>query len=54
MPDVTDTAQLNIDAEETMCVAVSAVVGLLGIILGLVVGIVATLLLMRNRRRNGV
>ena len=55
MTDVTaDTAQPNIDAKETMYVAVSAAVGVLGIILGLVVGIVATVLLMRKRRRKGV
>ena len=54
MTDVTDPAQPNIDAEETIYVAVSTAVGVLGIILGLVVGIVATVLLMRNRRRKGV
>ena len=53
MTDVTDTAQSNIDAEETMYVAVSAVVGVLGIILGLVVGIVVTVLLMRKKQRKG-
>ena len=68
MTDVTDTAQLNTDsndqtttviavsvvsAEETMCVAVSTAVGVLGIILGLAVGIVATVLLMRKKQEKG-
>ena len=51
VPEVTDTAQPNIDAEETMYVALSAAVGVYG---GLVVGIVATVLLMRKRQRKGV
>ena len=52
MTDVTDTPQLNTDSDDqtTTVIAVSAAVGVLGTILGLVVGIVATVLLMRKKQ----
>ena len=58
MTDVTDTAQLNTDSNDqtTTVIAVSVVsaaVGVLGIILGLVVGIVATVLVMRKKQEKG-
>ena len=55
MTDVTDTTQLEADSDDqtTTVIAVSAAVGVLGIILGLVVGIVATVLLMRRKQGKG-
>ena len=53
MTDVTDTPQLNTDSDEQMTtvLAASTAVGVLGIILvlGLIVGIVTTVLLMRKK-----
>ena len=55
MTDVTDTAQLNTDSDDqtTTVIAVSAAVGVFGIILGLAVGIVVTVLVMRKKQGKG-
>ena len=55
MTDVTSTTQLNTDADDqtTTVIAVSAAVGVHGIILGLIVGIVATVLVMRKKQGKG-
>ena len=58
MTDVTDTAQPNTNSDDQTTTviavrAVSAAVGLLGIILGLAVGIVATVLLVRKKQGKG-
>ena len=55
MTDVTDTPQPNTDSDDqpTTVIVVSAAVCMLGIMLGLVVGIVATVLLMRKKQEKG-
>ena len=58
MTDVTDTAQMNIDADDQMTTVIAVGVSVAGLMLGLVVGALVTVFLtltfMRKKQRKAV